>query len=57
MVLLDEDEEDDVHLVPSSVDDAPRTANVAKAFAESTTTVSSRPIGRVIGIIKRNWSS
>ncbi|KAL0912834.1 hypothetical protein M5K25_016243 [Dendrobium thyrsiflorum] len=53
----DEDEDDDVHLVPSSVDDAPSNANVAKAFAGSAPIVSSRPIGRVIGIIKRNWGS
>ncbi|KAL0928338.1 hypothetical protein M5K25_000213 [Dendrobium thyrsiflorum] len=54
--LLDEDDEDDVHMVPGNVDEAPRNANIAKACAGSTPTVSSRSFGRVIGIIKRNWS-
>ncbi|PKU83557.1 hypothetical protein MA16_Dca008244 [Dendrobium catenatum] len=31
--LLGEDEEDDVHVVPGNVDDAPRNANIAKAWA------------------------
>ncbi|KAL0928339.1 hypothetical protein M5K25_000214 [Dendrobium thyrsiflorum] len=54
--LLDEDDEDDVHMVPGNVDEAPRNANIAKACDGSTPTVSSRSFGRVIGIIKRNWS-
>ncbi|KAI0530641.1 hypothetical protein KFK09_000188 [Dendrobium nobile] len=49
----DEDDEDDVHIVPGNVDEAPRNA---KACAGSTAAVSSRSFGRVVGIIERNWS-
>ncbi|KAJ6809856.1 exosome complex exonuclease RRP44-like protein A [Iris pallida] len=53
----EDDEEDDVHLAPSSADDAPRSINQVQHAAASTLTVSSRPVGRVVGIIKRNWHS
>ncbi|KAK9164738.1 hypothetical protein Syun_005640 [Stephania yunnanensis] len=47
-----EDEvEEDVHLAPSSADDAPRNLNAVQAPNQS------RPSGRVVGIIKRNWHS
>jgi exosome complex exonuclease DIS3/RRP44 len=49
--------EEDVHLVPSSADDAPRPAMLVQGSAGDTNTVSSRPSGRVVGIIKRNWHS
>lgn len=52
-----EDENEDVHLVPSSTDDAPRTTNLVQGFAGDLNFASSRPSGRVIGIIKRNWHS
>ncbi|KAH0470676.1 hypothetical protein IEQ34_000399 [Dendrobium chrysotoxum] len=45
-----------VENVNGNVDEATRNANIAKACAGSTPTVSSRSFGRVIGIIKRNWS-
>ncbi|XP_074308701.1 exosome complex exonuclease RRP44 homolog A [Silene latifolia] len=55
--IADEDEEDDgVHLPPSSADDAPRTTNVQGSNAEASPT-SDRPCGCVVGIIKRNWHS
>ncbi|XP_075655871.1 exosome complex exonuclease RRP44 homolog A [Castanea sativa] len=53
----EEDEEEDVHLVPSSADDAPRTTNLVQGSSGGTNAVSSRPSGRVVGIIKRNWHS
>ncbi|KAH9662275.1 exosome complex exonuclease RRP44 [Citrus sinensis] len=53
---LDDEDEDDVHLAPSSADDAPRTASVAAA-AGGENSAPSRPSGRVVGIIKRNWHS
>ncbi|XP_010918352.1 exosome complex exonuclease RRP44 homolog A isoform X2 [Elaeis guineensis] len=54
----DDDEEEDVHLVPSSADDAPRNTNLVQpAAGASTASSSSRPAGRVVGIIKRNWHS
>lgn len=53
----EENEEDGIHMVPSSADDAPRNTIVAKAHSRSTPIISDRPVGRVIGIIKRNWSS
>uniref|UniRef100_A0A2N9F0S8 Uncharacterized protein n=1 Tax=Fagus sylvatica TaxID=28930 RepID=A0A2N9F0S8_FAGSY len=53
----EEDEEEDVHLVPSSADDAPRTTNLGQGSAGDTNAVSSRPSGCVVGIIKRNWHS
>ncbi|XP_006467105.1 exosome complex exonuclease RRP44 homolog A [Citrus sinensis] len=52
----DDEDEDDVHLAPSSADDAPRTASVAAA-AGGENSAPSRPSGRVVGIIKRNWHS
>ncbi|KAJ3689747.1 hypothetical protein LUZ61_018911 [Rhynchospora tenuis] len=57
IVADDEDEEDeDVHLVPNSADDAPRNTNSTKPTS-SDAPGPSRPTGRVIGIIKRNWNS
>ncbi|KAK9164894.1 hypothetical protein Scep_000085 [Stephania cephalantha] len=51
-IAEDEDEvEEDVHLAPSSADDAPRNLNAVQAPNQS------RPSGRVVGIIKRNWHS
>jgi exosome complex exonuclease DIS3/RRP44 len=49
--------EEDVHLAPSSADDAPRTAILVQGSAGDTNAVSCRPSGRVVGIIKRNWHS
>ncbi|XP_010918351.1 exosome complex exonuclease RRP44 homolog A isoform X1 [Elaeis guineensis] len=60
LILADDedDEEEDVHLVPSSADDAPRNTNLVQpAAGASTASSSSRPAGRVVGIIKRNWHS
>ncbi|KAG7022441.1 Exosome complex exonuclease RRP44-like A [Cucurbita argyrosperma subsp. argyrosperma] len=59
LTLADEedDEEEDVHLVPGSADDAPRTAFVLQGSDGDSTSSSPRPAGRVIGIIKRNWHS
>nr|AID55111.1 exosome complex exonuclease RRP44 [Cocos nucifera] len=53
----EDDEEEDVRLVPSSADDAPRNTNLVQPAAASTASTSSRPVGRVVGIIKRNWHS
>lgn len=53
----DDEDEDDVHLAPSSADDAPRTASLAAAAAAGENSAPSRPSGRVVGIIKRNWHS
>ncbi|KAL8034826.1 hypothetical protein ABFX02_12G056000 [Erythranthe guttata] len=53
-IANDEDEEeDDVHLAPSSADDAPRVPS----SAGDKNAMPTRPSGRVIGIIKRNWHS
>ncbi|KAL4274431.1 hypothetical protein HN51_057220 [Arachis hypogaea] len=52
----DEDEDDGVHLAPNSADDAPRTVPQQSSTGEVNTTPS-RPSGRVVGIIKRNWHS
>ncbi|KAM7260331.1 hypothetical protein ACFE04_016072 [Oxalis oulophora] len=49
-----DEEEDGVHLVPNSADDAPRTTALENG---NSNLVSSRPSGRVVGIIKRNWHS
>lgn len=49
------EEEEDVHLAPSSADDAPRNTNVVNASDQNA--VPNRPSGRVVGIIKRNWHS
>ena len=55
--FLTEDEEDeDVHLVPNSSDDAPRNASVQGPI-EAAPLIPTRPFGRVVGIIKRNWHS
>uniref|UniRef100_A0A0D9VP30 S1 motif domain-containing protein n=1 Tax=Leersia perrieri TaxID=77586 RepID=A0A0D9VP30_9ORYZ len=54
----DEDEEDDVHLAPNNADDAPRKANPTQSTVTSSAdSVSSRPVGLVVGVIKRNWNS
>ncbi|XP_060193926.1 exosome complex exonuclease RRP44 homolog A [Lycium barbarum] len=54
--LADEDdEEEDVHLAPNTADDAPRVMNQGKTEPEEVK--PSRPTGRVVGIIKRNWHS
>ncbi|KAI7738384.1 hypothetical protein M8C21_008447, partial [Ambrosia artemisiifolia] len=51
----DDEEDDGVHLAPSSADVAPRIANPAQGSAENVNNSPSRPSGRVVGIIKRNW--
>lgn len=48
----DEEEEEPVGLVPASADDAPRNLRVDAVDGKS---APSRPTGRVVGIIKRNW--
>ncbi|KAJ8771123.1 hypothetical protein K2173_023448 [Erythroxylum novogranatense] len=53
----EEDEEEDVHLVPTSADDAPRTTYTLSSSETETNPVSGRPSGRIVGIIKRNWHS
>ncbi|XP_047310159.1 exosome complex exonuclease RRP44 homolog A [Impatiens glandulifera] len=53
----EEDEEEGVHLVPGSADDAPRITNLVQGSSDDPHSVPSRPSGRVIGIIKRNWHS
>ncbi|GMJ07855.1 Rrp44 homolog A, EMBRYO DEFECTIVE 2763 [Hibiscus trionum] len=53
----EEDEEEDVRLAPSSADDAPRTTNLVSGSATDMNSTPSRPSGRVVGIIKRNWHS
>lgn len=54
----EEDEEDeDVRLAPNSADDAPRTTNIVKESAGDSASAPSRPTGKVVGIIKRNWHS
>ncbi|KAJ4839032.1 Exosome complex exonuclease RRP44 A [Turnera subulata] len=52
----EEDDDEDVRLAPSSADDAPRTTNPVSNSC-NTNAVPSRPSGRVVGIIKRNWHS
>ncbi|GMH06614.1 hypothetical protein Nepgr_008454 [Nepenthes gracilis] len=52
-----EDEEEDVHLVPNSADDAPRNANAVQGSGGDSNPTLGRPSGRVVGIIKRNWHS
>lgn len=56
-IVDEEDEEEDVHLVPGSSDDAPRTSIPVSSSTFDTNPVSSRPSGLVVGIIKRNWHS
>lgn len=53
----EDEEEEDVHLVPSSADDAPRNTDLAQGSVGGTKAVLCRPSGRVVGIIKRNWHS
>lgn len=55
VIAEEDDEEDDVHLAPSSADDAPRVTNLIESTNASRG--PSHPSGRVIGIIKRNWHS
>ncbi|KAI5418867.1 variant 4, Exosome complex exonuclease RRP44 A, partial [Lathyrus oleraceus] len=52
----DEDEDEDVHLAPNSADDAPRTTP-QQGSTGVINAGSSRPSGRIVGIIKRNWHS
>ncbi|KAG4389717.1 hypothetical protein GLYMA_06G143500v4 [Glycine max] len=52
----DEDENEDVHLAPNSADDAPRAVS-QQGSSEQLNAVPSRPCGRIVGIIKRNWHS
>ncbi|CDP01774.1 unnamed protein product [Coffea canephora] len=56
-ITNEEDDEEDVHLPPSSSDDAPRATNLVQGSAGVSGSVPSRPCGRVVGIIKRNWHS
>ncbi|BAT79018.1 hypothetical protein VIGAN_02181000 [Vigna angularis var. angularis] len=51
----DENEDEDVHLAPNSADVAPRTPQ--QGSSEQVNAVPSRPSGRIVGIIKRNWHS
>ncbi|CAK9137039.1 unnamed protein product [Ilex paraguariensis] len=53
----EDEEEEDVHLAPSSADAAPRVTNLVQGSAGDINPLSSRPSGRVVGIIKRNWHS
>ncbi|PSS00369.1 Exosome complex exonuclease RRP44 A like [Actinidia chinensis var. chinensis] len=53
----EDDEEEDVHLVPNSADDAPRVTNQLQSSVGDANAVPSRPSGRVVGVIKRNWHS
>ncbi|PIN23397.1 Exosomal 3'-5' exoribonuclease complex, subunit Rrp44/Dis3 [Handroanthus impetiginosus] len=53
----DDEEEDDVHLAPSSADDAPRVTNLSQVSDGDKNSLPTRPSGRVVGIIKRNWHS
>ncbi|CAI0404594.1 unnamed protein product [Linum tenue] len=56
-IVDEEDEDEDVHLVPSSADDAPRPTKAVSGSALNDNSLTSRPSGRIIGIIKRNWHS
>ncbi|CAH9084603.1 unnamed protein product [Cuscuta europaea] len=51
------EEEEGIHLVPNSADDAPRVTNLGQNSASEADNSPSRPSGRVVGIIKRNWHS
>lgn len=53
----EDEEEEDVHLIPTSADDAPRNTDLAQGSVGGTKVVLCRPSGRVVGIIKRNWHS
>ncbi|KAK7353532.1 hypothetical protein VNO80_18981 [Phaseolus coccineus] len=52
----DENEDEDVHLAPNSADVAPRTIP-QQGSSGQVNAVPSRPSGRIVGIIKRNWHS
>jgi len=56
LLAEDEDENEDVHLAPNSADDAPRAVS-QQGSSEQLNAVPSRPCGRIVGIIKRNWHS
>ncbi|KAK0593311.1 hypothetical protein LWI29_034645 [Acer saccharum] len=51
----EEEEEEDIHLAPSSADDAPTSTTPVNAADQIP--VPSRPSGHVVGIIKRNWGA
>ncbi|TYK04798.1 exosome complex exonuclease RRP44-like protein A [Cucumis melo var. makuwa] len=53
-IIVEDDEEEDVHLVLGSADDASRAASVLQGSDGDSSSSSPRPAGRVIGIIKRN---
>ncbi|KAJ4963256.1 hypothetical protein NE237_023195 [Protea cynaroides] len=54
----DEDEEEEgVHLVPNSADDAPRNKISSSGSTGDPNPAPCRPSGRIVGIIKRNWNS
>ncbi|XP_043726094.1 exosome complex exonuclease RRP44 homolog A [Telopea speciosissima] len=53
----EDEEEEDVHLVPNSADDAPRNTISTPGSTGDANSASCRPSGRVVGIIKRNWNS
>lgn len=55
--LTEDDAEEGVHLVPGSADDVPRTTAQPQDSAGETCSVSNRPSGQIVGIIKRNWHS
>eukprot|EP00252_Welwitschia_mirabilis_P011880 TRINITY_DN2640_c0_g1_i1.p1 TRINITY_DN2640_c0_g1~~TRINITY_DN2640_c0_g1_i1.p1 ORF type:complete len:721 (-),score=131.74 TRINITY_DN2640_c0_g1_i1:134-2296(-) len=52
-----EEEDENVHLVPASADDAPRETIMEPHADKEEQHFMGRPTGRVIGIIKRNWHS
>ncbi|GAB4847637.1 Exosome complex exonuclease RRP44 A [Ancistrocladus abbreviatus] len=53
----EDEEEQDVHLVPGSADDAPRNIITVQGSGADANPSPGRPSGRVVGIIKRNWHS
>ncbi|EPS71662.1 hypothetical protein M569_03096, partial [Genlisea aurea] len=57
IVNEEDEEEDNVHLAPTSADDAPVVPILSGVSAAEKSAVSTRPFGRVVGIIKRNWHS
>ncbi|XP_031495106.1 exosome complex exonuclease RRP44 homolog A [Nymphaea colorata] len=54
-IVEDEDEEEDVHLVPASSDVAPSNRHIEPSSGEVVNPSPCHPLGRVVGIIKRNW--
>jgi len=56
LLAEDENEDEDVHLAPNSADVAPRTIP-PQGSSGQVNAVPSRPSGRIVGIIKRNWHS